>query len=248
MSNTTSTTHRVRPIDQRFKPPVAGIDLEQALNYIDINDVTENFIYNHYTASRLPYIAGSRPELEAIAKKLIADATSPIEQVKRLTKFVCEEVAWAGYYEQKHGTLLPFNRRLTEEQLIQSRYAWCNEQAQVLCALTQVVGIASRLVFASHPSAGYGHVITECLLPEGWITVDQSVGYLFAINGRPIRACHIYRDPETRAHFQPIYKQLCDTLVQQLGHDLLHLSFRMAVADDPLDGFSAIGYHNHFIH
>jgi hypothetical protein len=40
---------------------VVGIDLEQALNYIDMDLVGEEFIYSHYTSRRLFYTRGSRP-------------------------------------------------------------------------------------------------------------------------------------------------------------------------------------------
>jgi hypothetical protein len=37
----------MRPIDSRPVPPVAGIDLEHSLNYLDLAAAGEEFIYGH---------------------------------------------------------------------------------------------------------------------------------------------------------------------------------------------------------
>jgi len=237
-----------RPIDKRFLPPVAGVDLEQSLNYINLDDVGESFAYNRYTASRLPYVKGSRPRLEAIAAKAIGKARSPRDRVQKLADYVATEVPWAGFYEKRTGRRCPPDRAMSEEKLISSRVGWCNEQARVFCALTQVVGISSRLLFAGNLRKHYGHVITEVLLPSGWLAVDQSFGFLFEMNGKPVRASRIYLNQRCRSYFQPIYARLCNDLIATLGRDLLQDSFAMCLAKDPLDGFTDIGFHNHFVH
>lgn len=237
----------MRTIDKRFECEVVGIDFEQSMNYINLADVTEDFIYDKYTSSILPYIKGSRPALESLAKRLTAGAKSPLEKVQRLTAFVAREIKWAGFYKQATGKRLPPDRNLDEEELILSGDGWCNEQARVLCALTQVCGIPSRLVYASHLKKKYGHVVTEVLLPEGWMTVDESLNYCFLMKGRPVRASRIWNDPKTRAYFRPIYKKLCADLIGVLGRPVLTGSFDMSLGPDPLDGFSSIGYHNHFV-
>lgn len=237
----------MRTIDKRFYPPVKGTDLEQSLNYIALEDVTESFINDRYTGARLPYTPGSRPALEELAKRLAKGAKTPLAKVERLTAFVANEVKWAGFYQQATGRRLPAGRDMTEEELIVSGNAWCNEQARVLCALTQVLGIPSRMVFGANLKKRYGHVVTEVLLPEGWMLVDESLGYCFRLKGRPVCASRIWNDPKTRAAFRPIYKKLCADLIGVLGLKVLKGSFDMALGPDPLDGFSYIGYHNHFI-
>ena len=57
----------MRTNDQRFLPAVGGIDLEQSLNYIALDDVTLDFIYDKYTGARLVYQAGARPVLDGAA-------------------------------------------------------------------------------------------------------------------------------------------------------------------------------------
>ena len=49
----------MRTIDTSYMPPVGGIDLEQAMNYIALADVSLDFIYDKYTCGRIIYTAGS---------------------------------------------------------------------------------------------------------------------------------------------------------------------------------------------
>ena len=164
-------------------PAVGGIDLEQSLNYIALADVSLDFIYDKYTSGRLIYTAGSRPVLEGLAASLLGGITGKLEKIEKLTKFVAEKVPWAGYYHRAMGHRLAYNRNLDEEDLIASGYAWCNEQARLLCALTQIIGIPSRLVFAGARKGG-GHVVVEVLTSNGWLLADQSFGYLFVNKGK----------------------------------------------------------------
>ena len=139
----------MRTIDTRYMPAVGGIDLEQSLNYIALADVSLDFIYDKYTAGRMIYTAGSRPVLEGIVAKFVGGTADELGRIEKLVKFVSEEVKWAGYYHKTMGHRLAYNRNLNEEGLIASGYAWCNEQARLLCELTQIIGIPSRRVFAS---------------------------------------------------------------------------------------------------
>jgi transglutaminase-like putative cysteine protease len=244
---TTIAAPVARAIDLRYRPPVGGVDLMQALNYITVDDTSVDFCYNRYTASRLAYKAGSRPELERISQKVTAGCTGPIDIAQALNSFVAKEVAWAGFFEKRTGKALVPNQALTEEQLITQRAGWCNEQARVLCCLTQVLGIPSRIVFAGNRAMKYGHCITEVLLPEGWLMLDQSFGYAFMKDGKPVRAYDVFNEPSCRAYFAPIYKKMCDDLKIELGADILSHAFAMSMAPVPLDGFEAIGFHNHFV-
>lgn len=243
----TTTQTPTRPIDQRFLPPVAGVDLAQSLNFIAVDDAGTDFCYDHYTSARLPYRQGDRPVIEAIAKEVTRDCSNTRDAVLALNVWVSENVKWAGFYEHEKGELLAFDKALSEEALIEQGWAWCNEQARVLCCLTQAIGVPSRLVFACARAEGYGHCTTEALLPDGWCLLDQSMGYAFEIEGRPVRAVDVFGDAETRSHFEPIYAGLCRDLIKTLGRDLLEESFRMSTVDNPLDGFEVIGFHNHFL-
>ena len=238
----------MRPIDMRFVPPVTGIDLEQAMNYLELGPVSRDVLYNHYTSARLFYTAGSRPHLETVVGKVVGHEKDPFAQVSLLADYVAHKVPWAGYYEKRTGTGLPFDRNLTEEQIFESGFAWCNEQARLFCALTQVMGIVSRLIFASNNAKKYGHVISEVLLPAGWLAVDQSFSYCFTIANRVVNAADIYHDVEARTALTPVYQKICTDLIDELGPEIVSKDFAMAASDTPLDGFTNLGFCNYFVH
>jgi len=236
----------MRTIDTRYMPAVSGIDLEQALNYIALADVSLDFIYDKYTSGRMIYTAGSRPVLEGLAANLTGGIADELEKIEKLTEFVARKVPWAGYYHQAMGHRLAYNRNLDEEDLIASGYAWCNEQARLLCALTQIIGIPSRLVFAGARKGG-GHVVVEVLTSKGWLLADQSFGYLFINDGKIVDAYNVWHNKQNREYFKPIYKKLCTQLTRDLGKVLLKDEFSMSQLTNPLDGFEILGYHNYFI-
>ena len=236
----------MRTIDTRYMPSVGGVDLEQALNYIALADVSLDFIYDKYTAGRMIYTVGSRPVLEGIVAKLVGGTADELERIEKLSRFVSKEVAWAGYYHRAMGRRLAYNRNLDEEGLIASGYAWCNEQARLLCALTQIIGIPSRLVFASARNGG-GHVVAELLTSKGWLLVDQSFGYLFINKGEVTDAYNVWHNKGNREYFEPVYKELCAKLTGDLGAEMLKDEFSMSQMPEPLDGFEVLGYHNYFI-
>ncbi len=227
-------------------PAVGGIDLEQSLNYIALADVSLDFIYDKYTSGRLIYTAGSRPVLEGLAASLLGGITGKLEKIEKLTKFVAEKVPWAGYYHRAMGHRLAYNRNLDEEDLIASGYAWCNEQARLLCALTQIIGIPSRIVFAGARKGG-GHVVVEVLTAQGWLLVDQSFGYLFINNDKIADAYNVWHNKQNHDYFKGVYKQLCAKLTKELGKTILKDEFSMSQMANPLDGFEILGYHNYFI-
>ncbi len=235
-----------RPIDRRFVPPTKGIDLEQALNYLDLQAAGEEFIYEHYTCCRVLYVPGARPRLEAAAAAA-GGTGSQLEVARALSRWVAANVKWAGYYQQATGQRLPADRAPTEEQLLDAGYGWCNEQARLFCALAQVRGLPARLVFAANQARRYGHVVAEVLLDTGWLLVDQSLGFVFDFEGAPVRASQVFHDPRTRVRFAPVYKRLCKELLSELGPGS-EADFAMAAAEEPLDGFTDLGYHNYFIH
>ena len=144
------------------------------------------------------------------------------------------------------GHRLAYNRNLDEEGLIASGYAWCNEQARLLCALTQIIGISSRLVFVSVRKGG-GHVVVELLTSKGWLLVDESFGYLFINKDKVVDAYNVWHNKKNRKCFEPVYKELCTNLTVELGTEILKDEFSLSQTANPLDGFEVLGYHNYFI-
>lgn len=239
--------NKTRKIDQRSLPIVKGIDLEHALNYINLKDVSLDFIYDKYTGIRLPYTCGSRPVLESLNSSIICGFGEEFDMIKALAAYVADNVRWAGFYHKEYGERLPSTRRLDEEDLIDSKFAWCNEQARILCCLTQLSKIPSRMVFASNSAQTGGHVLTEVLTSRGWLLIDQSFGFLFMREAEAINAYEVFHNPGNRIYFSPIYKELCDNIINTLGIGIIKEDFAMAAFDDPLTGFEYVGFHNYFI-
>lgn len=237
----------MREIDQRFKPPVRGIDLWQAMNYISLEEVGRKFIYDGYTSATICYSPGSRPLLEDAAQRVCGEVRDPFDALARLVEFVSTQVRWAGFYEKESGRQLPLDRNFTEEQILDSGFGWCNEQARLLCALAQIKQLPARLVFASNSAGGFGHCVTEVLTPGGWILIDQSMGYLFMCDGRPVNAWEVCHIPSTSDYFSPIYREMCRQLEAALGTDILSRDFKMTLVENPLCGFETLGYCSCFV-
>ena len=236
-----------RPIDQRYKPPVAGIDLEQSLNYVELDVAGEAFCYDHYTSSHLPYVKGQRLRIEMAATQAVGVAQDVLSQVQAIARYVASEVLWAGYYEKRNGTVLPANQDLTEEKILEQRFGWCNEQARLFCCLTQAVSIPSRIVFAVHKADGLGHCMGEVLSSEGWMLVDQSVGFCFLQDGQPRSTEQVRNDESIRAYFLPRYKKVYEPVIEEIGEAIMSRWFKMIMVDDPLEGLHDVGFHNHYL-
>ena len=236
-----------RPIDQRYVPPVVGKDLEHALNYINLADVDEDFIYNKYTSSIPVYRTGSRPKLEEIAQDLTDKHRSSIDKVRALTEFVAKKVAWSGYFLKITGQSLPTDRGLTEEELIESGFGWCHEQTRVLCALTQVIGIPSRMVFANNKKMNSGHVVAEVFLCDDWMLVDQTLNCCFAMDDKPIRAVDILSSDIFMKYCDCLYRDCCDKVKQDIGAEKFKCRRPWFLSEDPIMLFGDLGFCNYFI-
>ena len=158
-----------RRIDCRFEnqayPRVAGIDLVQALNYIPVEEVGIDFAYEGYTSSKIVYRQGSRPLLEKAVHQILGEENDDLAKIKKLTLALPDIVKHAMFYQADTGTVFPGDQGLTEEQLLESGYGWCNAQARVFCCFSQIAGIPSRIIFAGNRERRYGHTVSEVLLP-----------------------------------------------------------------------------------
>ena len=238
-----------RPIDQRFEcegiptPNVSMLDLMYALNYIAVEDTSVDFVYNHYTSSRLFYERGSRPKLEAVADRVTEGIEDEFEKVQALVDFIAENVLWAGVEAKRTGILTRAEKYLTEEQLIERGFCWCHEQARVFCCLTQIAGITSRLIFAGSGNK-WGHVTSEVLLSKGWMLVDQSFGVCFVKDGMPVRAVDVFGDESNREYFAPI---LLDKVIKCRENIHPITMEGMLIAENPIECFRHISVCNHFV-
>ncbi|MDO8473640.1 MAG: transglutaminase family protein, partial [Dehalococcoidia bacterium] len=122
---------------------VEGIDLYQAKSAILLNSDTEGILYGaDFSPTRIRYISGSRPKLEAIAARLRGDVAR--ESAEAVARWIIDNI--------RHPFLsapAPKNRAITEEEIIESGVGYCNEQARVFIALCEVMDIPGRMCFLS---------------------------------------------------------------------------------------------------
>jgi len=223
--------------EQRKIPPVAGVDLEHALNYVPTQKAGIEFEYEYYTSGRVFYRAGKRPILLNIVSQILNPQDDELQQISILTRFANHKVMWASYYRKKTGQPLPSNRGFTDEQLINSEYGWCNEQARVLCALSQIAGFPARLVFLRRKDQAE-HVIAEVLTSKGWLAVDPTFNLIFIKDGVPASAVDAFKNPANRRYFAKKYR---DAYVKTCGL----LGLKPPDEDTFLD-YDVLGFFNYF--
>ena len=235
-----------RSIKDRFVPPVAGIDLEQALNYTDSDGLDLAWFYDSFTYPRVFYKPGSRPYLEKIVAEQAKADTPAMDKLRACVALVAARMP--------HYILLGYNgapdRALMEEDLLRSGHGWCNEQARVLAALTQIAGLPSRLVFAQSRDGKAAHVVTEVYLDGKWVLVDQTEGLVFTRkDGSPLNVLDFRTDPGVWREADALYKAQ-QNRNRELAKDKAFWDSNHGIArrEHPLELFECVGYHNYFIH
>jgi hypothetical protein len=180
------------------QPPVKNIDIWQSNHNIIYRPEIENELYNSYTPLIVNYIKGTLPSYEKLAAKFTAGlATDREKAVALLTKAMPGKVMHPT--DPPLGLKdLPPDRGLDDEDLLESGYGWCNEQARVFVRLCQVSGIPARMVFLQFGNGNggvgtNGHVIAEFYADGGWCMADASWFTVFpGFNGKLMSAlqCH----------------------------------------------------------
>ena len=164
------TIHLPRYLDPSVKLAVLGIDLEQAMHAVLLTAETLPILYGpEFSPTRIRYIRGARPALEAIADGLAG--STPRARADAALQWVIDHV--------RHPYLAGFvakNRNLSEEALIASGFGWCNEQSRVFIALCEVMGIPGRMSFLTHQNGLCGHATTEVYLDGKWAWYDVTFG------------------------------------------------------------------------
>lgn len=152
-----------------FLPKVAvgAIDKAQTLAQVRLCAETAPVLYGpDFSATKIRYIPGSRPVLESIVKEYTG---TDRERAETALKWVAENVDHP-YFVGK----TPSDRGFTEEQLVESKIGWCNEQSRVFIALCEVMEIPSRLVVAYHKNTICCHTTAEVCLDGKWSYFDST--------------------------------------------------------------------------
>jgi transglutaminase-like putative cysteine protease len=166
---------------------------------IGIDPQTVDSLYAGRLARRVPYRMGSRPLLEVFVRRLAPNGASPEARIRATAKFVSQ----LGLDPAPDLDSLRFGG--TEEEIIARGSDWCTDVARVACALLQVAGVPSRLVFLADTRRAYsGHAIVEAYRAGRWGAVDPLTAVIYLTDsGEPATTWDLMAQPKlVRRHFQ----------------------------------------------
>jgi hypothetical protein len=177
--------------------PVRGIDRLLSYGKIRLAPETEEYLYGEYTPAETGYRPGSRPELEATARKILGDPPDAgWSGMRKLVSWVAANVVHPRDLEGE----TPLGRAISEEELIASGRGWCNEQARLVVALARTVGVHGRLVGLYCSDSSEGHMTAELRVDGKWGWLCATRDYVAELpDGSWASAAEIWHDPELRA-------------------------------------------------
>ena len=167
-----------------FVEGVAGIDRYHAYSSVPYCEETAKYLYEQYTPITVDYKNSTLPAYEKLVQKHVSHLNSDREKAVHLLTKVVPVVA-------KHPTIppcgefIPGNRGLSDEELLVSGDAWCNEQSRVFVRLCQAAGIPARMIFlnysekAAQESGLAAHVISEFYTEGRWSMADPTFSVVF---------------------------------------------------------------------
>lgn len=237
-------------LDPSVKLAVEGLDLEQSMSAILLNDETAPILYGpDFSPTCLRYRSGARPQLEQIAATLAGE--TPRARVAAALEWVIAHVLHP-YFAGNTAK----NRAISEEAIIASGRGWCNEQARTLIALCEVMEIPGRMCFLSHENGLCGHATTEIYVDGKWAWHDPTFGVRVELpDGSPGTAAELSGPYRSLAHqvFRPVLEacepnylpyvegetgwRKSERLTPDAGGDLLHT---IGICNYLIDGVDAV--------
>ncbi|MCX7012524.1 MAG: hypothetical protein NTW86_08180 [Candidatus Sumerlaeota bacterium] len=178
--------------DVILAPGVGPLDRWQANRFIVYRPETAKFLYEEYTPLQVKYRKGSSPLVEKVAEEYARGCKTDTDKaVSILTKAFPDKL--------RHPTAPPTgpnvkpNRNLSDDELLASGCAWCNEQARVFCAMCHALGIPARIIHLFYTDGKTGHTIAEFYADGRWAMADASYDLVFpGADGKLMSAaqCH----------------------------------------------------------
>ena len=146
---------------------VGSIDRQLQRMMIGLDSGSSDYLYRDYSPTRSSYREGARPVLDAIAQGVASTSLDPEVRVRAIARFV------SRLQPAPPIDLDSFRVGGTEEEIIARGSDWCTDTGRVACALLQVAGLPSRMVFLADTHRAYsGHAIVETYRRERWGAVD----------------------------------------------------------------------------
>jgi hypothetical protein len=209
------------------------IDCIHATSKIHCVPETAAYLYGGYTPRKITYTTGSRPELEFHLEVALKNCRARKDRAPILTSYV-NRVVLHTMYVPKHLHELGG----TEEHVLRRGFGYCNEMARVLCAMAQISGIPTRLLFVRLPS-GSRHVMVEMLTDGKWGFFDPSFNLYLPVGKAYAGALDIQKSKQLRARLDKL-ASVNEKYLHTLGRrgDLYSGYFhRFAVLNYPLTDF-----------
>lgn len=139
---------------------------------------TADYLYSEYTPTRAFHRKGARPQLEHCVEKIVQTCDSDEKCVEAIAQFTSQ------LKDRTSDGLDSIRVGGTEEEIIARGSDWCADVARVGCALCQVAGYTSRMVYLVDTEKAYsGHVIMEVFWVGVWGAVDPLTGVLYRHSG-----------------------------------------------------------------
>ncbi|WP_197530358.1 amidohydrolase family protein [Bythopirellula polymerisocia] len=132
---------------------------------------TTGTLYREYTSQRPPHIVIT-PEVAALAKEIIGDETNPLEQTRRIFRWVSANIPWCA--EIEYSTIPNLSAKG-----LGARRGDCGVQGMTFITLCRAAGIPARWQsgWQTKPNDSNIHDWSEFYLePWGWLPADASYG------------------------------------------------------------------------
>jgi transglutaminase-like putative cysteine protease len=153
---------------------------------------TAEYLYSRHTPTELCYEWGARPELERHVAEATQGCTREEDRIEAIAAFC------AALGRRAPRSLDNMVLGGTEEEIIARGTDWCTDVARAACALCQVAGIPSRIVFLADTGHAYsGHAIVEAHRAGAWGAVDAVTAVVYRrADGSPATTWDLMADPD----------------------------------------------------
>lgn len=157
--------HAPRSMDRKLLARMVGLD-----------STTTWVLYSRAPRPRPAYELGTRPVLEALVSGIAPLHFGVEARVRALAQFL------SRMRPATPVDVVGLRFGGTEEEIIARGSDWCTDVARVACALFQIAGFPSRIVFLANTSKAYsGHAIVEVFRQRRWGAVDPLHGVVYCL-------------------------------------------------------------------
>ena len=151
---------------------------------------THKFLYSTYTPLKILYEKGKRPVLEEYLKNLIKKSKTQEGIIRKIANFT------SSIENKFSGDINSVIVGGKEEDIIKRGTFWCTDIARVACALYQIAGFPSRIVYLVNPDRAYsGHAIVEVYRGGKWGAIDPLTSVVY-FNEKPVSVWELMKNPK----------------------------------------------------